>query len=79
MRVFPARATRSSARAADQFGSGLALLYIQAVSSLYLDAKRYDAERQKLFMKLPLPLAPSAYMKEPDSFVCRDSSVSLSS
>jgi len=41
-------------------------------ASLYVDQARYDEEQQKLFMNVPLPLAPSAYLEEPDSFVCRD-------
>jgi len=41
-------------------------------ASLYTDQDRFDEEHQKLFMTLPLPLAPSAYLAEPGSFVCRD-------
>jgi glycine betaine catabolism A len=41
-------------------------------ASLYVDQDRFDEEHLKLFMKLPLPLAPSAYLAEPGSFVCRD-------
>lgn len=41
-------------------------------ASLYIDEERFNEEHEKLFMKLPLPLAPSAYIKEPGSFVCRD-------
>lgn len=39
---------------------------------LYVDPARFDEEHEKLFMRLPLPLAPSAYLSEPGSFVCRD-------
>jgi phenylpropionate dioxygenase-like ring-hydroxylating dioxygenase large terminal subunit len=41
-------------------------------ASLYVDQDRFEDEHEKIFMKLPLPLAPSAYLKEPGSFVCRD-------
>ncbi|WP_176593316.1 aromatic ring-hydroxylating dioxygenase subunit alpha [Sphingobium sp. EM0848] len=41
-------------------------------SSLYIDEDRFDEEHRKLFMTLPLPLAPSALLAEPGSFVCRD-------
>lgn len=45
---------------------------VKLPASLYVDQDRFDAEHRKLFMTLPLPLAPSAYLAEPGSFVCRD-------
>lgn len=41
-------------------------------ASLYVDQQRFDEEHEKLFMTLPLPLAPSAFLSKPGSFVCRD-------
>ena len=41
-------------------------------ASLYVDQERFDEEHRKLFMTLPLPLAPSSYLAAPGSFVCRD-------
>lgn len=45
---------------------------VKLPASLYVDQDRFDEEHQKLFMTLPLPLAPSSYLAEPGSFVCRD-------
>jgi phenylpropionate dioxygenase-like ring-hydroxylating dioxygenase large terminal subunit len=41
-------------------------------ASLYLDERRHAEEHDRIFMRLPLPLAPSAMLAEPGSFVCRD-------
>lgn len=41
-------------------------------SSVYLDPARFDAEMERIFTRLPLLLAPSALLAEPDRAVTHD-------
>ena len=47
-------------------------LHMTVPASEYIDDARYALEQERLFKRLPVALAPSAWLPEPGTNVCRD-------
>lgn len=56
--------------AASDVDAGAAIRHVP--SDVYLDSERFEAERSKLFRRLPVPLAPSTLLPEPGQAVTHD-------